>query len=299
MKGLILLMPIPFESLLTQARFPAFMAGLAVPLVLALACWGLDLLLKWKWPKLALHLSAETTLTLSLAWLVVIPLAASIRTSYLFVKPWLEPAPSPADARYYEIAAEIKPETAQWVEPPYGDFGFWIAALENDLKITNVYHHFSWKDRTPPAPYVRVTRDEADPGTPNFIGELEYLSLFRYTENQYAYVDTGDQEIPCQATALGGNIDVTCDTETAGRLVVKENSWGGWRVTRDGEQAVLAENPWLATDAPSGQHRYAFRYRPWDVPLGSALSLMGLGLSAWLWVKAPKQEDPEKTDREA
>ncbi len=299
MKGLVTLMPTPFESLLTQARFPAFMAGLAAPLIIVLASWGLDLLLKLKWPKLTLHLSAETTITLSLAWLVIIPLVGSIRDSYLFVKPWLEPVPSPADAKYYELTAEIQPETIQWVEPPYGDFGFWIAALENGIKITNVYHHFNWKDRTPPVPYVRVTRDEVDPGAPNFVGKLEYLSLFSYPENQYAYVDTGDQQIPCQATALGGNIDVTCDTDTPGQLVVIENYWNGWKATRDGEKAVLGDGAWLTTEAPAGEHQYAFRYRPWDVSLGGALSLLGIGLAAWLWAKAPKEEEPEKTDREA
>jgi len=296
MRWLVKVMPVPFESLLTQARFPAFIAGLAAPLLLVLASWGLDLLLKSKWPKLTLNLSAETTISLSLAWLLVVLLIGSLQSSFTFVEPWLKPLSTPSEAKYYQLAAAIEPDTVQWVEPPYGDFGFWIAALENDIKITNVYHHFKWKDRTPPVPYLKVTRDEVSTEDPNYAGKLEYVSLLSYPENNYAYVDTGDRKVPCQASAQGGNIDVYCESDTSGELVVMENYWNGWKVTLDGEKAVLGDGPWLTTDAPAGVHRYAFRYRPWDFPLGVALSVLGLGLAAWLWSRNRGSNQEERLE---
>jgi hypothetical protein len=38
---------------------------------------------------------------------------------------------------------------------------------------------------------------------------------------------------------------------------------------------------WLALAVPHGSHTIQFRYRPWDVPLGMALSLIGWGMAGW------------------
>ena len=45
---------------------------------------------------------------------------------------------------------------------------------------------------------------------------------------EYAYIDTGVDSIPCRANATGGNIDVECETDRAGTLIVQENNWSGW-----------------------------------------------------------------------
>jgi hypothetical protein len=64
-----------------------------------------------------------------------------------------------------------------------------------------------------------------------------------------------------------------------------ENAWDGWRVERDGSAVALGTGRWLNTQAPGGEHSYTFRYQPWDVPLGLLLSLIGLWIAGWLWVR--------------
>ena len=103
-------------------------------------------------------------------------------------------------------------------------------------------------------------------------------------------MDTGDRQIPCRATALGGNIDVVCLTTEPGTLVVQENQWTGWRAWRDGERIPLEHGPWLEVEAPLGEHEYEFRYRPWDVVLGIVLTVVGIVLAVWLWVTGPRPQ---------
>ena len=64
-----------------------------------------------------------------------------------------------------------------------------------------------------------------------------------------------------------------------------ENYWSGWRVTRDGANAVLDPGEHLATTAPAGTRTYRFRYRPWDVIVGIILALVGAVLAVWLWLE--------------
>ncbi len=231
----------------------------------------------------------------NLAWVMALPLVWSIWNVYDFVKPWLEVWDVPGDARYYEIVSQIKPETVEWVEPHLGDWGFHIAALDNDIKLTNAYNHWTWNERTPPPPSLRVSRDPVNTSDPNFIESVEYFNVFSYPDQYYAYVDIDGEHIPCQAKAMGGNIDVECETDTPGQLIVMENSWSGWKVKMDGRKADLSSSPWLSTKVPAGTHSYEFRYRPWDVPLGGALSLVGVGLAIWLWVNDPKKKKKAKT----
>jgi hypothetical protein len=86
--------------------------------------------------------------------------------------------------------------------------------------------------------------------------------LIDQPKNSYAYVDTGTTQVPCTANAVGGNIDVQCQTQAAGQLVVNENLWSGWVVARDGAGAALGLGPRLTTVAPVGNHVYSFRYHP-------------------------------------
>ncbi len=43
----------------------------------------------------------------------------------------------------------------------------------------------------------------------------------------------------------------------------------------DGSKQRLIKNTWLTTQAPQGKHTFAFRYQPWDVPVGAVLSAAG------------------------
>lgn len=272
----------PLEPILFLGRYPALTASLAVPFILAFAAWGVDILLKSKWLKFELHFSGKDSFKFNLTWVMTLPLLWSVWNVYDFVKPWIEIWTVPEDARLYEITSQIKPDTVQWVELPFGDWGFGLVALENDIKLTNVFNHWAWRERTPPPPSLRVSRDPADISDPNYIGSVEYVNLYSYPDQYYAYVEINDEHVPCQAKAMGGNIDVECQTDAPGQLVVKENSWSGWKVKMDGVKAPLSSSTWLSTEAPAGSHSYEFRYRPWDVPLGGVLSLAGVGLAIQL-----------------
>lgn len=273
----------PLEPILFLGRFPALIANLAVPFILAFAAWGVDILLKSKWLKFELHFSDEDRFKFNLAWVMTIPLIWSVWNVYDFVKPWLEIGAAPDEASVYEIVTQIKPDTVQWVELPLGDWIFGIVAMENDVKLINAYSLWGRKGRTPPPPSLRVSRDPADRSDPNYIGSVEYVNLYSYPDQYYAYVEINDEHVPCQAKAMGGNIDVECQTDAPGQLVVMENSWSGWKVKMDGVKTPLSSSPWLSTEAPAGSHSYEFRYRPWNVPLGGALSLAGVGLAIQLW----------------
>jgi hypothetical protein len=87
-------------------------------------------------------------------------------------------------------------------------------------------------------------------------------------------------------------IEVVCDGELPGYLVVKENMWSGWRAWRDGVRVPLLANEWLEVVAPAGNHVYSFRYLPWDVPLGMLLSLAGMIMAGLLWF-VPSRKQPE------
>ena len=114
---------------------------------------------------------------------------------------------------------------------------------------------------------------------------LDGIYWQKHAANEYAAIELNEQRFPCRATAIGGNIDVECEASQGGTLVVHENSWTGWFVSRDGQPAELGAGPWLTTPAPAGAHHYEFRYRPWDVILGLLLSLIGVGLVVRLWIQ--------------
>ena len=252
-----------------------------------MSAWGLDQLLKLKWPSLTFIHRSGRTVGLSLAWIMIIPLLGSVISVYNFVEPWLVTVTFAPYAKYSSMITQMKPKTVQWMEPPIGDFGFQIMALEQGIKLTDVYHLWVWSGRTPPPPRLQVTEGSVDSSGNALSINTPYFNLRTFPENYYAYVNTSTQEIPCQASANGGNIDIDCQTDTSGQLVVMENLWSGWSVRRDGVAAPLGPGPWLTTKAPAGTHHYAFRYRPWDVPLGVAISLLGFALSIWLWFHRP------------
>lgn len=280
------ILPGPLASLIAGMRFPSEISSLAVPLILGLAAWGLDLLLKLNWPRLTLSLPSGLAVGLSIAWLALaLPLVWSVRAAYDFGQEWLKVIVVPAD--YYRIIPQIKPAASEWVGAPFADWTFATIALEQGFKVTNAYRPWEWRGRELAPPSLETTRDNVDPSTPNYRGQIEYLNLIDHPETSYASVDTGTQKVPCHAVALGGNIDVDCQTDGPGLLTVYENRWSGWTAARDGIASALGEGQWLITAAPAGSHHYSFRYRPWDVAIGLGLTLFGLVLAARLWLSPP------------
>ena len=271
-------------------RFPSFIAGLAVPPLLLLAAWGLDLIGKLNWPRLAMRLPTKSNNTprrrINTKWLVLaVPLIWSIQSAQEFGTPWLGMIISDGHTR--GVVDVMKPATTQWIGLPAGE-AFWTPYVLNaGLKLSPTFLPWHWKDRTLPSPYINGTRDGAAPDAPGFIQLIDGIHIAQQPENEYAFVDTGTGGLtPCQANAIGGDIDVTCNTNAAGQLIVRENSWSGWTVSLDGQAAQLGSGSWLSAIAPAGTHHFEFRYRPWDVWVGLLLTIGGVGLSIWLWIHA-------------
>lgn len=72
--------------------------------------------------------------------------------------------------------------------------------------------------------------------------------------------------------------DIAVETDAPGILVISEFALDGWRATVDGvAQPLLEANAGLmALPIPAGSHAVTLRYRPLDVVIGAAVSLLAL-----------------------
>jgi len=270
-------------------RHPTQIAGLVNPLILGMAAWGLDGLVKLKWPRIGFISTNQNSnppdTGISLALLVLtVPLAWPLISAYDFGQNWLVTAPSSPDL--YQVTKALQTNSSQWVNLPYGEHFWMIPALESGLKIGIGIRTWQWKEHGPPPVYREGTRDNIDPGSPNYLQTVFGINIVAHPENEYAYVQVGELAEPCQAHALGGNIDVDCPVTGPGQLVVHEYCYSGWTAWRDGARTPLLSSQWLSVDAPAGPHKYSFRYRPWDVWVGILFSLAGLAACVVLWRKA-------------
>ena len=281
-----------FGLSLTGIRFPSLITSAAVPLVLGLAAWGFDLLLKCDRPlaRLKLHPDRWPVINVKLLWLIMPVLAfVAMQSVYEFSKTWLITVPAPPPN---ELLKTWQTPTTQWVYPPFGQ-AFWLPfGLNANLKMVTISRPWQWKDRPPPDYAVETIWNLDRPPNGPVLGRFDNLTVVAHPDVEYAYVDTGTGTIPCRASATGGNIDVECQTDRAGTLIVKENNWSGWQANRDGESVDQTDSSWLSVSAPAGHHHYEFRYRPWDVWVGAALSLVGFGLAAVLWIRPARRKPP-------
>jgi hypothetical protein len=277
-----------------MVRYPSLISGIAGPLVIGLAAWGLDLLLKVKAPNISLTPTDTTQtshiLSINILWvLLVVPLLWSIKSAYEYGRNWLimDKIPSGTETIIPISQKVIEPGVTQIVQVPVGDYLWYPTFVEAGLKLTDFFRPWRWKDREFPLAMVEGTHTSVDTSSAFYLGDTVGLKIISHPENQYAYVDLGDQHIPCAAVASGGSIDVYCQSNNPGFLVVMENQWNGWTVKIDGRSAKLTGGQWLSTYAPAGSHHFEFRYRPWDVVVGLMLTAAGLVLSIWLWWRAP------------
>lgn len=259
-------------------RTPSVMTGLAVPLIVWLAAMGVDALWRLRWPQVVLRLDTPLGPALSLRWLLLVPLLWSVRSAHQAAQQYMALVEAPVP--FYSLIGSTGLAGRQWVSVPFGESELVVVALQSGLKVTDVVRPWFWKEQGLPAKHLEFTRQATDGDR-----QVPVLGLYTYTypDSYYARVQNDTSIQPCDARAVGGHITVTCTTAAAGELVVLENAWSGWRVWRDGRPARLRPGQWLSTDAPAGEHRFEFRYFPWDVPLGVGLSLVGVGWAAWLW----------------
>lgn len=273
------------STLAYSVRFPSLIAGLAVPLILGLAAWGLDLIIKLPWPRLIIP---SLRRAISIQWLVLsIPLLLALSSVEETNHTWLTATPTPQ--LVFDIIQRLVPETqqAEWITITSGE-QFWIpAALNANLKLAYAARPWKWGTAQSPPSYRMATTQAVDEQSPNYLGKFGVWSLMTLPENEYAVVEGNGQRIPCEAQAHGGDIDVKCDTLIDGVLRVYENSAADWYAKRDNATVTLETSPWLTVVAPKGQHHYEFRYRPWDVWVGLSLTLIGIALCVRWWLRSP------------
>lgn len=280
---------------LRDIRNPNFGVGLAVTLILGLAALGLDQILSLKWPAVSIFNTAtKKNQLIDFRWVLAPILLWSITSVYQFNDQF----------RYLQFwpkelvrsAESIPTKPAQWVRPVYGNWTFVAAAVRHNVKITDAFRIWEMVNRPNPPMSLDSGNDPAMVNDPNYLKTVDGVSFVLYPQTFYAFVDTGDEQIPCEAIADGGHVQVTCDNAKAGDLTVYENAMRGWRVWRDGKSAALEEGQWLKVSAPAGKHIYIFRYWPGDVIGGFLLTLIGLGLSYWLWNQNQLDSTPSATE---
>jgi hypothetical protein len=263
---------------------------LSIPPILGLAAYGLDKLFAVNWPRLVLGLQvsqSQPRRIVNLKWVLIIPLVWSVYTCYDFSHGWLRVI---RHEGVRDLLQALRTPSLQWTAPPFGEHPFIEPAVRMGLKLSPGIMTWGWKDRPFPEPYLEAFRGEppSDAALATTVGEV---SVYRFEGRNYAFVRTDSEVIPCKASGAGGDLSVECPSSKAGTLTVRENSWTGWYAWRDQKRVPLKNDRWLSVEAPAGEHRYHFRYLPWDVPVGILLCILGVVLCIWQWSRAVRRND--------
>jgi hypothetical protein len=293
---------IPFEWLVNKIpmlagiRQPSLIAGLAVPPILGLAAYGLDQIIRMDWPTLSINFSKTTSkpkFLFSLRWLLLIPLIFSLYQGYRFTRHWIY-TDTLGDGVFL-VVNKLETNTAQWINPPYAEHFFLSITADRNLKISPGIRPWHWKGRINPLPFMEAIRSNP-PLEMEKIAVVDQVGIYTRPEEFYSFVVAGDNQEPCFANSTGGKITVICDNDLPGTLVVKENMWTGWKAWMDGERVPLIGTNWLEVETPGGNHTFQFRYRPWDVPLGLALSLGSILVCIHLWFNGSDHRNAKNFD---
>lgn len=272
-------------------RNPTVIASLAVPLILALAALAVDAMFTSKnaWFVLAKIYddNSKYKFKFNAYWIVILPMLFALLSAWNFSDNWMRMGNVNSKTR--EVISQFETSTAEWVQPPFGEHYWLLPAMDAKLKIAHYVLPWHWISREKPKPFMKGLRQQPLLEDGESLGTFDEIFITKLPQNEYALVQTPSGDIPCLAHARGGEIDVDCTVEHPGLLVVHENSWTGWTVKMDGVKIPLIHTNWLTTKIPSGIHHFEFRYRPWDVPLGIVLTIIGAIMAVWLWWKNPDQ----------
>jgi hypothetical protein len=279
-------------------RFPSFIAGYSVPMILGLAAYGLHLLFNLDWPRLMLRISNTTqslTRGVPLKWVLLIPLVINLKGMSSFTRTWLTTVELGGDVTW--IIETFKTTDLQWVSTPFGEHYFISPAITSGLKVSPSLKPWGWKDRELPQARLVALRGMLDDEGASLVADSFGIFVYLFDAANYASVVEEDGMHPCRASGSGGRIHVNCDNQRSGRLVVKENKISGWKAWRDDEPVQLFGDLWLEVDAPAGTHTYRFEYLPWDVPLGIVLSILGVVVCAWFWFRPSRGLYSSRTEQ--
>ena len=222
---------------LAGVRHVPLIAGLVVPLLLGLAAYSFDELIKIDWPEVVFMFKrGKPEIRLSAKWLLIIPTIWSISVVYDFNQVFLA---TERTQDLYNGIHSMTTSSTQWVEIPFGDHWWVEPALDSGLKLTNVVAPWWWEGRDNPEPYlmVRLPNDaEGEEIDPKLIDK----PIFRETEHSYAFIEMDNTIKTCHAFSNGGHITVKCNTDFAGKVtrygkyVVWLESMDGWRTNQIG-----------------------------------------------------------------
>ncbi|HHH81938.1 MAG TPA: hypothetical protein ENL35_03000, partial [Chloroflexi bacterium] len=260
----------------SMLRYPSLAAGLHIPILLGLASMGLDHLLGLNRPMIVLELDATSRYHVRLSSLLLAPaLVWALMSVYSFGQSWLGTVEVASDVQ--ELGRSIPAPGSAWVQPPRNTHVWPVPLIEQGFKVAGVFRPWHWKYRDlPSGSYQAILEGEEEPEG-ELVAQVEGVRVYQLPEVHYAFVEANSGKIyPCIAQAMGGKIDVSCNVPEPGRLIIQENTWTGWFAYLDGTRTPLQGDQWLEVAAPDGHHTFAFRYRPWDVALGAALTLMGI-----------------------
>ena len=272
-------------------RHPPQIAGLAVPLILGLSAYGLEKLLSFHWLDSISNFTEinKSRLKLFSQAALVIPLILSLQSCFRFSQIWIG-TKYRADV-VYKILEKLKTDDVQWVEAPFGEHDYIEPAISMGMKLSPGVLTWSWRGREYPLAVLYASRTGVPPGEVRKIGRYYGLTYYARDNAPYAGILSGDNIQPCTATGSGGSIKVVCNAEQAGKLVVQENMWTGWRAWMDEKPIQLTGKDRLEVAAPAGEHNFVFRYLPWDVPLGLILFIVGVIISIRLWKSSSSKID--------
>lgn len=282
--GLVLqwIISLPFKELSNAVagfRNPTLIQGLTIPFIVAFSSVGLECLIKKERSTFTVSLQQTnqgfSQMTIPVKWILLAAvMILSLRSLVIFSKLYVYTFRE--DGTYIQsVLDSLKTPDTQWVQPPFGEYYWLPVALENNMKIRAYFRPWNVNGEELPAAYLNMSRILEDANLPGFQKMVGDIVLLAHPEFPYAYIAVGQTNVPCTANSKGGNIDVVCDALSGGTLVVMERGLPGWKVWVDGSKTALIDNTWLKTQALPGSHTYLFRYRPWDVYLGLALSLLG------------------------
>jgi len=281
-----------FTGIFVGIRNPGFVIGLSVTVIIATGGWGLDMLLKLKWPALILENNTRS-FSLSTRYILLPFLVFSIYSNYEFNDQFRYLTEWPNDL--VQTADALKSGQARWIRGLYGNWPFTAILVDKNLKVTDAYRIWDLKDRPNPTFQIDINNDPASKLDTNFLNSIGEINVLVNPDNYYSYVETTGGRIPCKATSVGGLIDVNCETDKPGQLFLQEHNWQGWSVSRDSKSVSLSTGSWLNLPAPAGKHSYRFRFVSAEFLAGLLITICGLvlGLKLWFQAQEPTSTQPE------